>query len=173
MKKAISLLMAGGMMMSLAACGGSAAASSDNAANTTTSTETASTAADSGEKITLHCMMSLGQWADHIDELTAAYEAEHPNVTLEWELTSSSTGSDLLKSKLAADELPDVFDVNYGESTVQWAPHLLNVDDLVEPLKEGGIPDSAIDAGYYEGEFYHVPLTTEGYGILYNMNYLN
>ena len=59
MKKAISLLMAGGMMMSLAACGGSAAASSDNAANTTTSTETASTAADSGEKITLHCMMSL------------------------------------------------------------------------------------------------------------------
>ena len=64
-----------------------------------------------------------------------AYEAEHPNVTLEWELTSSSTGSDLLKSKLAADELPDVFDVNYGESTVQWAPHLLNVDDLVEPLK--------------------------------------
>ena len=78
-------------------------------------------------------MMLLGQWADHIDELTAAYEAEHPNVTLEWELTSSSTGSDLLKSKLAADELPDVFDVNYEESTVQWAPHLLNVDDLVEP----------------------------------------
>ena len=25
---------------------------------------------------------------------------------------------------------------------------------------------------YYEGNFYHVPLIMEGYGILYNMNYL-
>ena len=67
MKKAISLLMAGGMMMSLAACGSSAAASSKTAADTNASgeTSTSTATADSGEKITLHCMMSLGQWADH------------------------------------------------------------------------------------------------------------
>lgn len=77
MKKAISLLMAGGMMMSLAACGGSAAASSDNAANTTTSTETASTAADSGEKITLHCMMSARQdgWSRNADLVTVRWQS--------------------------------------------------------------------------------------------------
>lgn len=170
MKKTISAIMAFCMAASLAACGGGAAESTtaaDGAASDVEST------AKSDEVITLHCSISLGQWADYIDELSAAYEAEHPNVKLEWELTSSSTGGDLLKGKLAAGELPDLFDVNYGESTIQWAPHIMPLNDLVEPLREGGIPDSAIDAGYYQGDFYHVPLTTEGYGILYNMNYLN
>lgn len=171
MKKAIAVFLSLAMALSLAACGsasGSTAAASGSASGSAKSEAGTGT----GKKITLTCFMSLGQWADHIDELSAAYTAEHPNVTLEWELPSSSTANDLLKGKLAADEMPDVLGVNYGESTKQWAPHLLPLNGIVDSLKTGGIPDSAIEAGYYEGNFYHVPLITEGYGILYNMNYL-
>lgn len=166
MKKAIAILLALSMALAMAACG------TPGSSTPAGSAQPAQPGGSSDEQITLTCFMSLGQWADHIDELSAAYTAEHPNITLEWELPSSSTASDLLKGKLAAEEMPDVLGVNYGESTKQWAPHLLPLNDLTDSLLEGGIPESAIEAGWYEGNFYHVPLITEGYGILYNMNYL-
>lgn len=90
----------------MAACGSTSGASLPSAGPS--ASEKTAASEDTGEKITLTCFMSLGQWADHIDELSAAYTAEHPNITLEWELPSSSTASDLLKGKLAADEMPDV-----------------------------------------------------------------
>ncbi len=172
MKKRMAVLLAAAAVC-LAGCQGEAKQESASAAeNTNAAGETEIEKADNGEKITLTAFMSLGQWADHIDELTEAYLAEHPNIeTIEWELPSSSTASDLLKSKLAADEMPDVFGVNYGESTVQWAPHLMPLDDIVEELKPY-YSASDIECGYYEGSFYHVPLIAEGYGILYNMKYL-
>ena len=171
MKKVIAIALSLVMVLSMAACGSTSGSVSSVGGSISASEKTAASE-DTGEKITLTCFMSLGQWADHIDELSAAYTAEHPNITLEWELPSSSTASDLLKGKLAADEMPDVLGVNYGESTKQWAPHLLPLNDIVDTLKAEGTPETSIEAGYYEGNFYHVPLIMEGYGILYNMNYL-
>ena len=173
MKRILALLTALTMALSMAACSGGGESGGEPASEPAASGSGTAAEGSSDEQITLTCFLSLGQWADHIDELSAAYTAEHPNITLEWELPSSSTATDLLKSKLAADEMPDVLGVNYGESMVQWCPHLMPLDDIVEDLKAGGIPENSIEAGYYEGSFYHVPLITEGYGILYNMDYLN
>ena len=115
MKKVIAIALSLVMVLSMAACGSTSGSVSSVGGSISASEKTAASE-DTGEKITLTCFMSLGQWADHIDELSAAYTAEHPNITLEWELPSSSTASDLLKGKLAADEMPDVLGVNYGES---------------------------------------------------------
>ena len=143
----------------LTACGGS-------------DSDKGGTAADgsSDEKAVLRISLSLGQWADHVDSLTEAAVKEIPGLEdIEWELVSSSTYWDLMKGKLASDELPDIMAVQPGLTLDQWYEHLVPMDDM-----EGidSIPEEFLESCRLDGKLYLMPFMQEGYRLLYNMRLL-
>mgnify|MGYP004467659763 FL=1 len=143
----------------LTACGGS-------------DSDKGSAAADgsSDEKAVLRISLSLGQWADHVDSLTEAAVKEIPGLEdIEWELVSSSTYWDLMKGKLASDELPDIMAVQPGLTLDQWHEHLVPMDD-VEGIDS--IPEEFLESCRLDGKLYLMPFMQEGYGLLYNMRLL-
>ena len=81
--------------------------------------------------VNLSIMLALGQWTDNFDELIEAYKAENPQIgTIEYEFPSSSVYWDLLKSKLASGEVPDIFGCGFGEQIVQWNDYLADLSDM-------------------------------------------
>lgn len=121
--------------------------------------------------VNLSIMLALGQWTDNFDELIEAYKAENPQIgTIEYEFPSSSTYWDLLKSKLASGEMPDIFGCGYGEQIKQWNDYLADLSDM-EITKD--LTDAQKVACSLDGSTIQVfPIYVEGWGILYNMRLL-
>ena len=81
--------------------------------------------------VNLSIMLALGQWTDNFNELVEAYKSENPQIgTIEGEFPSSSTYWDLLKSKLASGEMPDIFGCGFGEQIGQWNEYLADISDM-------------------------------------------
>jgi raffinose/stachyose/melibiose transport system substrate-binding protein len=104
-----------------------------------------------------------------IQGLIDAYEALHPNVTIEVETHPGGTdGDNLVKTRLATGDMPDIFYYNSGSLFQALNPTETLVDLSAEPfianIQESWLP--TVSAG---GGIYGVP--TEGSlggGILYN-----
>lgn len=121
--------------------------------------------------VNLSIMLALGQWTDNFDELIEAYKAENPQIgTIEYEFPSSSVYWDLLKSKLASGEVPDIFGCGFGEQIVQWNDYLADLSDM--DIVQDLTPDQ-VAACSLDGKTIQVfPIYVEGWGILYNMRLL-
>lgn len=122
--------------------------------------------------VNLSIMLALGQWTDNFDELIDAYKAENPQIgTIEYEFPSSSTYWDLLKSKLASGEMPDIFGCNYGEQIGMWSDYMTTLDDLpmAADLSASQREACSVDGGK---TIQTMPIYVEGWGIIYNMRLL-
>ena len=122
--------------------------------------------------VDLFIMLALGQWTDNFDELIEAYKAENPQIgTIDYEFPSSSTYWDLLKSKLASGEMPDIFGCNQGEQIAMWGDYLATLDDMemAADLTEAQRQASSLDGGE---TIQIMPIYVEGWGIIYNMRLL-
>ena len=121
--------------------------------------------------VNLTVFLALGQWTDNFDELVEAYKAENPQIgTIEGEFPSSSEYWNLLKSKLANDELPDIFGCGFGEQIAQWTDYLADLSDM-DIVKE--LTPDQVAACSLDGKTVQVfPIYVEGWGILYNMRLL-
>lgn len=151
-----------------AVLGGTAALTACGGSGSNMGGDTAGGSSD--EKAVLRISLSLGQWADHVDSLTEAAVKEIPGLEdIEWELVSSSTYWDLMKGKLASDELPDIMAVQPGLTLNQWYEHLVPMDD-VEGIDS--IPEDFLTSCRLDGKLYLLPFMQEGYGLLYNMRLL-
>jgi len=180
-KKIISMLLALVMVCALAACGGNTTTStSTTPPSTAAATDTATAAAETPSEpagkpdgsVNLTIMLALGQWTDNFDELVEAYKAENPQIgSIEGEFPSSSTYWDLLKSKLASGEMPDIFGCGFGEQIAQWHDYLADISDL--PAAADLTPDQIAQCSLDGSTIQVFPVYVEGWGILYNMKYLN
>lgn len=181
MKKCLALMMAFAMAAStLVGCGSGSAPAESKAENSqaVTNAEAGTTegAAAAAEKapgsVNLSIMLALGQWTDNFDSVIEDYKKANPQIgTIEYEFPSSSTYWDLLKGYLSAGTVPDIFGCGFGEQIGNWNEYLADLSDLesAKDLTEEQIAMCSVDGSTVQV----MPMVLEGWGILYNMKYLN
>lgn len=121
--------------------------------------------ADSAEKVTLKIMNYKTEIVDALKNLEADYEAEFPEVDLVIETVSANDYYTTLKSKLAAEDMPDIFSNLGGADMDTWIEHMEDLSD--EPWVEN-LADVVKPAITKDGKLYGMPVSIEGYGFVYN-----
>jgi multiple sugar transport system substrate-binding protein len=107
---------------------------------------------------------------DHLDDLGAiidAFEAEHPNISIEVSTAPFADYFTLLQADVVGGDAPDVFELNY-ENFVTYAASgtLLNIEEYLT----GDAPyyPRALEAFSYEGEQLALPATFSTVLLFYN-----
>ncbi len=165
MKKWMSLILSAILMtVLLSACGSNQPAAGDKPTASNKPSETSGTGASKGN-VTLTIMNGKTSIADTLTRLKGDYEKENPGVKLEIETVSSSNYATSLKAKFAANQPPDIFfNAGYQELGT-WIDRL---EDLSGEPWVSEMIDIAKDPISKNGAIYGMPISFEGFGILYN-----
>ncbi|HKJ86400.1 MAG TPA: ABC transporter substrate-binding protein [Spirochaetia bacterium] len=104
--------------------------------------------------------------ADQFEALASEFEAANPNISVTVETVGGSADwQTILKSRFAADEGPDVFNI---EGVAQYELWQENIADLTgEPFIDAAI-ESALGPLNVNGRQWGMPVNFEGYGYIYN-----
>ena len=122
------------------------------------------------EAITLTYLVDDGETDQLIAHTMAdAYMELHPNVTINIESRPGGTeGDNIVKTRLATEEMPDLFFYNAGSLLQALQPSKTLVDLTNEPFMEN-VDDAFKQTVAQDGKIYGVPnQTAMGGGILYN-----
>ena len=190
-KRLVSMLLAGVMTLSLVGCGDTASApaeSGDNGAAAATEAG-ADAGADAGAEASAagaglddSTPITLNMWciATESDSNRKSYEnaikdmeANHPNVTLNWEAFENESYKTKIKAAVSANEMPDIF--------FTWSCAFLGdfvaadkvycLDEAYEKYKSE-LPEVMLGNSTYDGKHYGVPLTMNIVGLFANMDLL-
>lgn len=162
-KKRIVSLVSGLLIAGLlAGCGGG---SSD------TGNVLSSGAPDQSEqKVTISYLVNNVQsTVEAANALVEAFQAKHPNITVEIETyPAGSEGDNLVKTKLATGDMTDVFLYNSG-SLMQALNPEKNLLDLTDEAFQENVVDSYKPTVSFNGKIYAAPISTaSGGGWFYN-----
>ncbi|WP_248928600.1 ABC transporter substrate-binding protein [Paenibacillus hamazuiensis] len=115
------------------------------------------------KKVTLKLVQFKIEITDKVKQMAADYSKEHPNVTLEAEVSFDS--ATLLKTRFASGDEPDVFMVQSFTDIADWSERLADLGR--EPWMEKVAP-SAVPGMTAKGRKFGFPVAFEGYGFVYN-----
>ncbi len=121
---------------------------------------------DNKEEKVLKIFQFKVEIAEELEELARLYEAEHEGVTIEIETAGGGVDyGAMLKSRFASAQYPDIFNNGGDNELILWKEQLMDLSDQpwVERMLEGTKDSISLD-----GKIYGMPLTVEGFGILYN-----
>lgn len=159
-KKLIALGLTVAMTMSLVACGGS----EENTEQTTTeNTETTETT-DTAEAGSVYYLNFKPEVEEVWNEVAAAYTAE-TGVEVKVVTAASGTYEQVLKSEIAKEEAPTLFQINGPVGYNNWKDYCA---DLSGTDFYAALSDKSLAVVGEDGGVYGVPYTIEGYGIIYN-----
>ncbi|MBT2689261.1 sugar ABC transporter substrate-binding protein [Bacillus sp. ISL-47] len=133
-------------------------------------------AGDTGETIEFVYWAAAGGEETAFKELIAKFESENPGIKVKASQVPSPSNGDYypkLQTRIAADDSPDVFRVQYqkiGEFASQGA--LLDVTDLFSAEKDK-FNSSLMTAVTFEDKIYGLPHHTDTLGVFYNKTYLD
>ncbi|MFC8679877.1 ABC transporter substrate-binding protein [Microbacterium ureisolvens] len=149
-------------MLTLTACGGAAE-------------EPAATGPTlSDEPVTL----SFTWWGNDVrhgitEELIAAFEAEHDNITIEPQYTDWAGYWDKLATTVAAGDAPDIIQMDEKQlSTYAANGVLLDLGTLGDQLPTGDFPESVLGTGALDGTQYGIPVGINTYTYMANTDLL-
>lgn len=102
----------------------------------------------------------------YFEEIAAAYEAEHPEVTVELIQETDQSVKDKTKTLTASQALPDIYFTWAGD----WAQNFVegglaaDLSDVIAPGTEWGdrFGEASLSAFQYDGKYYGVPLYNNG-----------
>ncbi len=152
-KKLLSALLVA--TMALTSCGGS------------TSNEGGDTGASSDEKVTLTMFISTPEYSDAMNTLIDQYESENPNVTIEFESTQDYNA--LLKTKINAGEVPDLFSTTTGKEMSVYEDYAADLTD--QPLVSVMTDDVKL-MNSYNDKVLGLSLKNNLFGIVYDVDVL-
>ncbi len=165
MKKLVAVLLTLAMTMSmLVACGGS-----DDGADSTeqTNTENSDTEAegnDTAETGKVYYLNFKPEVEEVWNEVAKAYTAE-TGVEVKVVTAASGTYEQVLKSEIAREEAPTLFQINGPVGYANWKDYCA---DLSQTEFYNALSDKTLAVTGEDGGVYGVPYTIEGYGIIYN-----
>lgn len=137
MKKVIALLLAASIPLSLAAC---------------------------GEKTTeIYYLNFKPEIAEVYEEIAAAYE-EEKGIKLNVVTAASGTYEQTLKSEMAKQDAPTLFQINGPKGYAAWKDYTMDLSDT-ELYKH--LTDKTLAVSDGDG-VYGIPYVVEGYGLIYN-----
>ena len=163
MKKLVALGLSLAMAMSLVACGGS----KETEQTTTTETETTTENTESTETAEAGSVYYLNfkpEVEEVWNEVAAAYTAE-TGVEVKVVTAASGTYEQVLKSEIAKEEAPTLFQINGPIGYNNWKDYCA---DLSGTDFYAALSDKSLAVVGEDGGVYGVPYTIEGYGIIYN-----
>ena len=111
----------------LAACGGSSSSSTAAPASSTA----ASTAASGGNVSISLWTYPIGSWGgteSKLDDIIAAFNAVHPEITVTYETLDYQNGDNLVTSAITAKETPDLIMEGPERLVSNWGANNLMVD---------------------------------------------
>ncbi len=172
MKKKIALFLAAVLgVASLAACG----SNTDNSGtqdSTQTSTQAGATSAEtskaSTEKVVIKAFHFTNETAgrEKMDKQFAAVTAKYPNITFDVQGIDFSQFPNILKTKIAAGDAPDIFQGRPAQfADLIKAGHVMPMDG--QPFLDNVSP-AALESMKVDGKTYSVGTIFEGMGIFYN-----
>ena len=150
----------------LAACGGSSSSSTaaSTAASTSASSSAASGAAGGSVSISLWTY-PIGSWGgteSKLDDIIAAFNAVHPEITVTYETLDYQNGDNLVTSAITAKETPDLIMEGPERLVSNWGANNLMVDlsDLWADTEEdiAAVSASVVSACQLDGAYYEYPL---------------
>ena len=172
MRRAAVLAATNALVVTACSSGGGVASPSAaaSAAGSAAPTTAAATPAPSAAAVTLEYLVDDSQANQQLASAFAkAYTAKHPNVTINVTSRPGGTeGDNLVKTKLATNDMADIFWYNSGSLLQALDPSKTLVDLTGEPFI-ANIADSFIPTVSQNGGIFGVPSgTAMGGGILYN-----
>lgn len=107
-----------------------------------------------------------------LESISAAWEREHPEVSVDIQYLSYDDLQKTLPTTLASGSAPDVFDYDASESTLG----VLATNGLVHPLTDyaeqygwlDALPESVVERATFDDTFYAVPRSSEAIGLFYD-----
>ena len=164
------------LSFALTACGAPATEAPPAATEAPASTKapaateaSAATEAPAGEPVTISVMANrIGTQAELLEQLTRKFEQENPDIKVEF----SAPGSDyekLMKIKMAANDMPDVF-ATHGWAKIRYGEFLLDLRDQpwatqLDPAIKPAVTDDS-------GKVYVLPMDQEKTGPAFNADIL-
>lgn len=157
-RKAISIILATAMAAGLAAGCGSGKTS------------------DSGEgkdtKLTLIHDLNEDSAIDFLEQAIERFEEENPNVTIDMETLSSDDYNSMLRNKIAADDVPDLFFIDDIHKKQEFIDAGLCLDISGEEWLEENIQESAVEACSTDGHTWCLPFARGAMFVIYNKEVL-
>ena len=152
-------------MLALTACAGNAAAPTDEAPQLELSDEPVTLSFTWWGNDTRHAIT---------EELIAAFEAEHPNITIEPQYTDWAGYWDKLSTSVAAGDIPDIIQMDEKQlSTYAANGVLMDLGGLSSVLSTEDYPEAVLGTGALEGTQYGVPVGINSYTIIANQDLLD
>ena len=116
-----------------------------------------------GEDVTISILHFKTEVADQIEDAIAAYEEEHPNVTITTQV-SNDYNSDL-KARMSSSDKPTIYNLDGAEDLKEWEGYY---EDLSDQPWVGEVFEGYLDNMTLDGKVYGLPMSVEGYGFIYN-----
>lgn len=118
------------------------------------------------ETVEIEVVQSKTVIAEQFEDLAAEFNAANPgiNVTVET-IGGSADWQTILKSRFAADEGPDLYNIEGPAQYELWSENIADLSG--EPFAEEAVA-SALEPLTIDGNVYGAPVNFEGYGYIYN-----
>lgn len=167
-KRVIPVVLSAAIIGSLVGCGNQEQQSQSSASGSSSQGSAAETS--TAEKATISIMPNASWWLEPMEKVAAEIEAKTGVAVDVQKVPDGAEGQKILKTKLAANELPDLVCWAGGSFLTQLNPSnsLMPITDLPVASR---LSDEVKDSMTYQGALYGVPLCSNGWGfegILYS-----
>jgi len=177
MKKAWNLSIVLILMLSiLAACGsGNNAGGTNTAANqpeaSSSDAGSGTDAAEPAKKVELKVFLTLPRFKDQFDQYFEQFREKqlrekNVDVTIKLEMPNSEQATQILQTRLASNDAPDVFAIHANDIPAYYDAGYLS--DLSDQPAVGKLFDSVRETVTHEGKVPVLPLESLAWGYLYN-----
>lgn len=147
-------------------------------ADTTPTPESLTTQGAGDAEATEEVILTLGSWrvndAEQMDRILAAFNANHPNVTVKFVPSANEEYESILRIQLKAGTAPDLFYLDSFSASFSQelfeAGHLVSLADLPE-LETTFTAAARSGWSTDDGEPYGLPLMAVSHGIYYNVDF--
>ena len=116
-----------------------------------------------GDTVTINLYQNKSEIADPLQKAADAYTKEHPNVKINVESIQGNDYNTNLKAKLMGDNAVDIFALGDNITNMMDYVEDLSAEPWVKNAVDGSIDDVTVD-----GKVYGLPVSVEGYGLVYN-----
>ena len=116
-----------------------------------------------GDKITINLYQNKSEIADQLQAAADQYTEENPNVKINVESIQGNDYNTNLKAKLMNNDSVDIYALGDDISNMTDYIEDLSDQDWVSHAVEG-----SLDAVTIDGKVYGIPVSVEGYGLVYN-----
>lgn len=165
--KGVAVVVGGVLAVALAGCGGSAA--------NDTSDQASGPIEDPTEPVTISFASWVGESAE-METVKAAFEKEHPNITVELQSVPADSMTQKLTTQIAGNNPPDVAYVD-ASTVASFAARgaLVNLDNYIA-RSDVVDPDAYVDVfrsfATFEDSFYGLPIDGESTALFYRTDML-